>query len=199
MLNIAALGSGGGSNFRAILARIQEGTIPGARIGLVISDRPDSGILESARANDLPAVHISRSQFPDENGYADALLALLGRHAVNFVVLAGYLKLVPSRVVAAYRGRMLNIHPALLPRHGGRGMYGIRVHEAVLAAGDAMSGATVHLVDEEYDRGPILLQKSVPVLPGDTSATLAARVLAVEHEIYSAAIRSFAEREQRGP
>lgn len=194
MLTIAAFGSGGGSNFRAILSSIQAGTIPGARIGVVVSDRADAGILEIARTYGLPAVHIAAQQFSGAEAYSDALLAVLRAHGVNFVVLAGYLKLVPPPVVRAYRGRMLNIHPALLPRHGGRGMYGRRVHEAVLAAGDSESGATVHLVDEEYDRGPIVLQKAVPVLPGDSPAALAARVLAVEHEIYSAAIRLFAER-----
>jgi phosphoribosylglycinamide formyltransferase 1 len=193
MLTIAAFGSGGGSNFRAILASIEAGTIPGARIGAVISDRVDAGILEIARTHGLPALHIAREQFPGAEEYAGALLDALRGHGVTFVVLAGYLKLVPQQVVSAYRGRMLNIHPALLPRHGGRGMYGHRVHEAVLAAGDSESGATVHLVTEEYDRGPIVLQKSVPVLPGDSAETLAARVLAVEHEIYSAAIRLFAE------
>ena len=194
MLTIAVFGSGGGSNFRAILTAMQEGTLPGARIAVVISDRADAGILEIARSHGLPAVDIAAGQFPGADGYVEALLAVLRAHGVNFVVLAGYLKLVPPRVVTEFRGRMLNIHPALLPRHGGRGMYGRRVHEAVLAAGESESGATVHLVDEEFDRGPIVLQKRVPVLPGDSAATLAARVLAVEHEIYSAAIRLFAER-----
>jgi phosphoribosylglycinamide formyltransferase-1 len=103
------------------------------------------------------------------------------------------MKRVPSRVIAAYRGRVVNIHPALLPKFGGQGMYGIHVHEAVLAAHDQVSGATVHLVDEEYDRGPIVLQRTVPVKPDDTPETLAARVLNIEHELYPEALRLFAE------
>jgi phosphoribosylglycinamide formyltransferase-1 len=102
------------------------------------------------------------------------------------------MKKVPASVISAYRGRILNIHPALLPRFGGQGMYGTRVHEAVLAAGERESGATVHLVDEEYDRGAILLQRRVPVLPGDTPASLAARVLEAEHQVYPEALRRFA-------
>ena len=112
---------------------------------------------------------------------------------IDLVVLAGYLKRVPDRVVAAWHGRMLNIHPALLPRNGGAGMYGPRVHEAVLASGDVVSGATVHLVTEEYDRGPVLGQATVPVLPGDTPDSLAARVLEAEHRLLPAAVLAAAK------
>jgi phosphoribosylglycinamide formyltransferase 1 len=119
---------------------------------------------------------------------ADDWLHRLARHGVELVVLAGYLKLVPPAVIARYRDRILNVHPALLPAFGGRGMYGRRVHEAVLASGARESGATVHLVDEEYDRGRILAQGRVPVLPGDTPDTLAERVLAVEHRLLPAAV-----------
>jgi folate-dependent phosphoribosylglycinamide formyltransferase PurN len=118
------------------------------------------------------------------------MLELLTRHAIRLVVLAGYLKKVPDEVVAAFRGRMLNIHPALLPAFGGPGMYGRRVHEAVLASGATVSGATVHLVDEHYDHGAIVAQESVPVRPGDTPESLAARVLEVEHRLLPAAVRA---------
>jgi phosphoribosylglycinamide formyltransferase-1 len=195
MLNIAVFGSGAGSNFRAILTAIQQGNIPGARISLVVSNNSGAGILGIARANALPAIHLSQKQFPDERSFADALLSALRNHGVNFVALAGYMKRVPPAVVAAYRNRIVNIHPALLPRFGGAGMYGIRVHEAVLASGETMSGATVHYVDEVYDHGPVVLQQNVPVLPGDTPESLAARVLATEHELYPAAIRQIAEKE----
>jgi phosphoribosylglycinamide formyltransferase-1 len=113
--------------------------------------------------------------------------------AADLVVLAGYLKRVPAAVLEAYAGRVLNIHPALLPRHGGPGMYGRRVHEAVLGAGDSSSGATVHLVTEDYDRGPILGQAAVPVLPGDTPDSLAQRVLQVEHRLLPAAVLAAAK------
>jgi len=119
-------------------------------------------------------------------------IRLLEAGRCNLLVLAGYLRLVPRDVIEVMRGRVINIHPALLPRHGGRGMYGHRVHEAVLAAGEAESGATVHLVDEEYDRGAILGQGRVAVEPGDSSESLARRVLAIEHRLLPAAVRAAA-------
>ena len=192
MLNIAVFGSGAGSNFQAILAAVQQGDIPGARIALVVSNNSGAGILGIARASGLPAIHLSQQQFPDERSFARAVLAALDAHGTDFVVLAGYMKRVPPEVVAAYRGRMVNIHPALLPRHGGEGMYGMRVHEAVLRAGDTVSGATVHYVDEQYDHGAVVLQRTVPVLPGDTPASLATRVLETEHALYPEALRMIA-------
>jgi phosphoribosylglycinamide formyltransferase-1 len=197
MLRIAVLGSGRGSNFQAILTAIQHGNVPGARICLVISNNSGAGILNIARVYDLPAVHLSQKQFPDEKSFAAAMLSILRDHEVNFVVLAGYMKLVPRSVVAAFRDRIVNIHPALLPRHGGEGMFGIHVHEAVITAGEKESGATVHYVDEEYDRGRIILQRKVPVLPADTPASLAARVLEIEHILYPEALRRIAEEDSR--
>ncbi len=192
MLNIAVLGSGRGSNFQTILAAIQQGRIPNARIAVVISNNSGAGILEIARNNSLPAVHLSHRQFPTEDEFVDALLSLLRVHGVDFIVLAGYMKRIHPRVIEAYRRRIINIHPALLPRHGGAGMYGHHVHEAVIAAGDRISGATVHFVDEEYDHGSIVLQKTVSVTRDDTPETLAAKVLDIEHEIYPEAIRRLA-------
>ena len=125
--------------------------------------------------------------------FAAAMLQLLKEHDVQLIALAGYLKKIPVSVVREYRNRILNIHPALLPSFGGHGMYGHFVHEAVIASGAKLSGATVHLVDEEYDRGPIVLQKSVPVEPGDTPESLAARVLHVEHEIFPLALQAFVD------
>jgi formyltetrahydrofolate-dependent phosphoribosylglycinamide formyltransferase len=193
MLNIAVFGSGRGSNFQVILDAIQEGGIPGAKISVVISNNSTAGILELARANRLPALHLSAKQFAGENAFVDAVLDVLRRHEVNFIVLAGYMKRMHPRIIAAYRGRIINIHPALLPKFGGPGMYGMHVHEAVIAAGETVSGATVHIVDEEYDHGPVVLQREVAVSPGDTPETLAARVLAVEHTLYPEALRLFAE------
>jgi len=198
MLNFAVFGSGQGSNFFAILTAIQRGSLPGARICLVLSNNSQSGILSIARANALPAIHLSQKQFPDEAAFADTMLSTLRDHGADYIALAGYMKRVPPRVVAAFQNRIINIHPALLPRHGGPGMYGRHVHEAVLAAGETQSGATVHLVDEQYDHGAIILQKAVPVIPGDTPETLGARVLLVEHEIYPEAIRRIAANADSG-
>lgn len=193
MLNVAVFGSGRGSNFQAILQSIDAGRLPGVRIVLVISNNSSSGILELAHACGIPGVQLSEKRFADSQSFINAMLALLRDHGVTFIALAGYMKRVPSQVIAAYRGRIVNIHPALLPKFGGQGMYGIHVHEAVLAAHESVSGATVHLVDEEYDRGPIVLQRTVPVRPDDTPETLAARVLNIEHELYPEALRLFAE------
>ena len=193
MLNVAVFGSGRGSNFKAVLDAIADGSIPLARISLVISNNATAGILDIARSGSIPALHISQKQFETEETFVAALLETLRSHGTDLVVLAGYMKRLPPPVVHAYRNRIINIHPALLPRFGGHGMYGIHVHEAVLAARETVSGATVHLVDEEYDRGPVLLQRTVPVLPDDTPGTLAARVLAAEHQLLPDAIRLFSE------
>lgn len=191
-MNIGVFASGRGSNFQAIFDAIQQDLLP-ARVTLVLSNKGDAGVLEIARALSLPAVHLSHKQFPDEASFASAMLDALKKHDVHIIALAGYLKKVPSAVVREYRNRILNIHPALLPSFGGAGMYGHHVHEAVIASGARFSGATVHLVDEEYDRGPIVLQKTVPVETGDNPETLAAKVLKIEHEIYPLALKAFAE------
>jgi len=193
MLRIAVLGSGRGSNFAAILRALDEGSIPEAQVCVVISNNSGAGILELARSHGLPAVHLSQKQFPDEQQFVAALLALLQAHHVNLVVLAGYMKHLHRTVVGAYRNRIVNIHPALLPKFGGPGMYGHHVHEAVIASGQRISGATVHLVDEEYDHGKILLQRTVTVSSDDTPASLADRVLQIEHQLYPEALRQIAE------
>lgn len=190
-MNIAVFASGRGSNFAAILEAIRQGALP-ARVCCLISNRSDAGALSLAREHGVPAVHCSRLQYSTGDAFADGLLAVLRSHQAQFIALAGYLKRVPTPVVAAFRQRIVNIHPALLPNFGGHGMYGHHVHEAVLAAGATESGATVHLVDEEYDRGPIVAQRRVPVLPGDTPETLAARVLTVEHALYPETLTAFA-------
>ena len=179
-MRVAACVSGGGSNLQALLDALPRGAP--ARVVLVLGDRAEAGGLERARRAGIPAEVLSDPRDATE------WLTRLGRRDVDLLVLAGFLKLVPAPVVAAWRGRIINIHPALLPRHGGPGMYGRRVHAAVLAAGDRESGATVHLVDEEYDHGAPLAQARVPVLEGDTPATLAARVLEAEHRLLPAVV-----------
>lgn len=174
--------SGRGSN---LLALCDAQDLGGAEVVLVLSDR-DAPALAAARARGISAV-----QLRDHRDGGEWLAALRDARA-DLLVLAGFLKLVPVEVVDAYRGRLINIHPALLPRHGGPGMYGRRVHQAVLDAGDTESGATVHLVDEAYDRGDILGQGRTPVLSGDTAGSLADRVLAVEHRLLPAAVAAAA-------
>jgi len=191
-MNIGVFASGRGSNFQAILSAIERGILP-ARVTVLLSNRSDAGAFEIANAYSIPTVHLSQKQFADEALYAAAMLQVLRSHNVELIALAGYLKKIPSIVVREFRRRILNIHPALLPAFGGQGMYGHYVHEAVLASGVKLSGATVHLVDEEYDRGPIVLQKTVAVDEHDTPETLAAKVLTVEHEIYPLALKAFAE------
>lgn len=181
---IAVLASGRGSNLQAILDYLAD--TPGAsyEIVAVFSNKPDAGALDVARARQIPATFVDVAT--DSDG--TRLLAELRRARVEIVALAGYLKKIPDAVVSAFHGRIVNIHPALLPRHGGAGMYGARVHDAVLSAGERESGATVHLVDNEYDRGPLVAQWRVPVLPGDDANALAERVLHVEHKLYPRAL-----------
>ncbi len=179
-MHVAVAASGRGSNLEALLGAL--GPEAPARVVLVLSDRADAPALARASARGIPCVTIQ-----DPSSGSEWLQAL-ERHAVELLVLAGYMKLVPSDVIARFRGRSINIHPALLPAFGGKGMYGRRVHQAVLASGARESGATVHLVDEVYDRGSILGQARVPVLPGDDADRLAARILEVEHRLLPAAV-----------
>jgi phosphoribosylglycinamide formyltransferase 1 len=191
-MNIAVFASGRGSNFQAILNAIDVGFLP-ARIVVLISNKSDAGAMEIARAHNISIHHLSQKMFSSEEALADAILEVLKKSRAEFIVLAGYLKKIPAQVIQQYRNRIVNIHPALLPSFGGEGMYGHRVHEAVIASGEKISGATVHLVDEEYDRGPIVLQKTIAIVPDDTPDSLAAKVLKIEHEIFPLALKAFAE------
>jgi phosphoribosylglycinamide formyltransferase-1 len=179
-MRVAVAVSGRGSNLEALLRAL--GAEAPAHVVLVLSNRADAPALDRARDHGVAAEVLS----DPSNG--TEWLDRLAQHRVDLLVLAGYLKLVPAAVIARYRDRILNVHPALLPAFGGRGMYGHHVHEAVLASGARESGATVHLVDEVYDRGRILAQARVPVLPGDSAKTLGARVLGVEHRLLPAAV-----------
>lgn len=182
-LKIAVFASHGGSNLQAIIDACRNGVLD-AQILAVISNNADSFALERARAAGIPAWHLSAASIPDGENLDERILKTLEAAGVNTIVLAGYMRRLGSALLARYRGRILNIHPALLPKYGGKGMYGERVHKAVLANGEEESGATVHLVDDEYDTGRILRQESVPVMPGDTAQSLAKRVLEVEHRLY---------------
>lgn len=195
----AVFASGSGTNLQSLLDH--EASSSAYRVEMVVSDRPDAGALDRARRAGRAA-----EVLPVEKGsgaVSDRMLELLESRGVEAVFLAGYLRLVPEPVVAAFRRRMLNIHPALLPAFGGKGMYGLRIHRAVLDAGCRVTGVTIHYVDEEYDSGTILAQWPVPVRPDDTPESLAARVLAVEHVLYPRAAdhlcRALAEGGEAGP
>ena len=196
----AAFASGGGTNLQALLDH--RPADPCWRIGLLVADRDGIGALDRARRAGVPT-RVIRTRGRSQADIAADTLVALEDHGVEVVFLAGYLKLVPAEVVARFRRRILNIHPALLPGFGGEGMWGHHVQEAVIASGARLSGPTVHFVDEEYDRGSIVAQWPVPVLSDDTPEVLAARVLQVEHRLYPLAAdhvcRAIAEGREPGP
>ncbi len=192
MLTVAVLASGNGSNLVAIHNAIRTNQLD-ARISLVLSNNSHSGALQFARDNDIKAIHLSSKSVPDETLFAEMMLTQLSDASTDFIALAGYMKLLPNQIVKAYKNRITNIHPALLPKFGGEGMFGMHVHRAVIEQGEKISGATVHMVDELYDNGFIVMQKQIPVLPDDDPESLARRVLEVEHEIYPKALQLFAE------
>jgi formyltetrahydrofolate-dependent phosphoribosylglycinamide formyltransferase len=187
MTRVAVFASGSGSNLKAILDHQSSlGEAAVARVVLVASDQPRAGALQRARDAGITALYLDRT------ARTSGLSAILDAHRIDLVVLAGYLRLVPADVVAHYRGRILNVHPALLPAFGGPGMYGHHVHEAVIASGARLTGPTVHFVDERFDEGPVIVQMPIPVDPGDTPESLARRVLAVEHALYPVVIEAVA-------
>jgi phosphoribosylglycinamide formyltransferase 1 len=189
-VRLAVLLSGGGSTLQNLLDRIAAGTLR-ADVAVVVSSRPDAYGLERARQAGIPSRTVVRKQYSDSQRFNDALHAALEPFAVDLVVLGGFLSLFQPR--ARYAGRVMNIHPALIPSFCGTGFYGDKVHQAVLASGVRLSGCTVHFADDQYDHGPIILQGTVPVLDDDTPETLAARVHALERELYPDAIRLWAE------
>ena len=181
MLRLAVMASGGGTNLQAIIDASESGEID-ARVVVVISNNSAAGALERARRHGIEALHLSRRQFASGEEFDRALLDVLLTRRADMVILAGYMKLLSPFVVNAFHHRILNIHPALLPCFGGEGMYGMRVHRAVIESGTRYSGVTVHLVDEQYDHGPIVAQLVVPVGEDDTPETLAEKVLVREHQ-----------------
>jgi phosphoribosylglycinamide formyltransferase-1 len=192
VLQLAVLASGGGTNLQAIIDAAKSGEID-AQVVVVISNNSTAGALERARRHHIEALHLSARQFASGEEFDRALLDALVTRRVDMVILAGYMKLLSPSVVRAFHYRILNIHPALLPCFGGTGMYGLRVHQAVITSGARYSGVTVHLVDEQYDHGPIVAQRVVPVGDDDTPETLARKVLQQEHQIYKEVIQLFAE------
>ena len=191
-LNVVVLASGGGTNLQSIIDNIEAGKL-NAQIKAVISNNSKAFCLERARKHNIPAIHLSHKMFDTKEQFDQKLISTLKENEADLIILAGYMKILSPTVVRAYRNKILNIHPGLLPHFGGKGMYGIHVHEAVLKSGMKISGVTVHIVDEIYDHGPIITQRCVPVEDNDTTESLAERVLKVEHQLYSEAIQLFAE------
>jgi len=189
-VNLAVLISGGGTSLQNFIDQIADGRLD-ARIQVVIASRSGIKGIERAEAAGLPVEVVPRRRFDTVEAFSEAVTAAIDRYPVDLVLMAGFLQkyLFPAR----YQRRVLNIHPGLLPRYGGLGMYGHHVHEAVIAAREAESGCTVHIADHEYDHGPTVIERRVPVLPGDTADTLATRVFEAECEAYPEAVRMFAE------
>ena len=190
-LRLGLLASHGGSNVQAIIDACRAGKLL-AEPRVVISNNSGSEVLRRAAREGVPGFHLSARTHPRPDDLDAAIETVLADHGVDLVVLAGYMRKLGPRVLGRYRGRVLNVHPALLPAYGGQGMYGERVHAAVLAAGERVTGVTVHLVDEEYDRGTVVAQVEAPVLEGDTVESLRLRVLEREHALYPETLQKIA-------
>jgi phosphoribosylglycinamide formyltransferase-1 len=188
VVNIAVFASGQGSNARALLDALRERSR--IRVKLILTDRPDAGVLRLAEADGVPGEVLRPKEVKD----GASLLSILHEHGTDLIVLAGYFRKIPDGVVDAYRGRILNVHPALLPEFGGKGMYGEHVHRAVLDAGRKESGISIHHVDEVYDHGALIRQETCPVRDDDTPESLAERVKALEHRYYPKAVIDEAEK-----
>ena len=194
MLKLAVLVSGGGTNLQALIDQIEQNKLPGVKIEVVISNKAGVYALERAKQHGIPAEVILKKDYADKEAFGEALLGLLDQYQPDLVVLAGCLLIIPEQIIRGYRNRIINVHPALIPSFCGDGYYGLKVHEAVLARGVRVTGATVHFVDEGTDTGPILLQKAVSVLQDDTPETLQRRVMEeAEWEILPEAVRLIAD------
>ena len=192
MKNIAIFSSGNGSNFQSIHRYIKRGDILG-KIKLVISNNPDAGAIKYAIANNISSHIVNKFLYPKSVDYNKFLIGILSKNSIDLISLAGYMKLLPINIVRQYHNRILNIHPALLPEFGGKGYYGIKVHEAVIASGIKESGATVHFVDEKYDHGAIVAQEKIKVNIKDTPEILGKKILEIEHRLYPKIIKAFCE------
>ncbi|MBC8213939.1 MAG: phosphoribosylglycinamide formyltransferase [Candidatus Marinimicrobia bacterium] len=189
---IVIFASGGGSNFRAIHSKIEDSIIS-AEIVLVVSNNPTCGAIEYAKNNGISTIIINSKGYPDKFGYLDAMRSSIRASTADLVVLAGFMKLIPKEIVKEYTNKIINIHPALLPAFGGKGLFGMNVHKAVIESGAKYSGPTVHFVNEEYDKGSIIAQRIVSVFPDDSPEDLAKRVLIEEHKIYPEVVKAICE------
>jgi phosphoribosylglycinamide formyltransferase-1 len=190
-MKCAVFASGGGSNFQALIDRKLSGDLH-LDFALCIGNNSSALAFERARSHSIPTLHIAPAHFQDEDAYVSKLLSTLIDQNIELIVLAGYMKKIPGKILSAFPNRIVNIHPALLPAFGGNGLYGQRVHQAVLDYGAKVSGVTVHFVDEEYDHGPIIFQDCIKVLDDDDAQSLGKRVLALEHASYWKALEAIA-------
>jgi len=191
-LRLGFLASHNGSNMQAIIDACRDKTLK-AKPCIVISNNSNSGAMERAKKENIPFLHLSASTHPSEEELDKAIKDALKSQGVNLVILAGYMKKLGPLTIKEFNNRILNIHPALLPKYGGQGMYGMLVHEAVLKAKEKKSGVTIHIVNSEYDRGPVVNQAEVAVYENDTPETLAQRVLKLEHKTYVETIKMIEE------
>jgi phosphoribosylglycinamide formyltransferase-1 len=191
MLRIGVLASHQGTNFQAIVNACQQGRVQ-ANIALLICNNSDAPVMARARKSGVPAVHLSSLTHPSSGVLDESMNNHLDDENIDLVVLAGYMKKLGPRVLAAYRDRIINVHPSLLPRHGGPGFYGSRVHKAVIESGDSETGATVHMVNDDYDMGKTLLQEKITVKVDDTPDSLAERLHPIEHKLLIEVIQQFA-------
>ena len=187
--NIAVFASGTGSNFTNIYKHVRNGNIQ-AEIKLLISNNPNCKAVHFAKESHINYEIINNSRFSD-NQIDNSMLETLQNHDVDLIVLAGYMKKIPKKVIDYYHNRILNIHPALLPKFGGKGFYGMKVHEAVISSKEKTTGVTIHLVDNNYDTGDIIYQEKIEVMESDTPSSIAERVLELEHKVYPEVIKKF--------
>lgn len=194
MLRLAVLVSGGGTNLQAILDQMDQGRLPKVSIEVVISSNREAYALKRAMAHNIPCAVIERRDYDNPKEFEEAFYSLLTGYQIDLIVLAGFLLILPEKIVKRYKNRIINVHPSLIPSFCGKGFYGLKVHEAALARGVKVTGATVHFVDEGTDTGPIILQKAVPVLDGDTPQSLQKRVMKeAEWVILPEAVRLYSQ------
>ena len=189
---IIVFASGSGSNFVSIFNHIQNGGING-EVVLLVSDKRNCGAIEFAKKNDIEVFSIQNKTFNNNAEYAVFLLNKINSKKADLLVLAGYLKMIPDSVIKHYKQKILNIHPSLLPKYGGKGYYGMNVHKAVVESGDTITGASVHFVDEIYDNGPIVAQKEIVINENESAEIVSKEVLKIEHELYPYVVKAFCE------
>lgn len=190
--NIVVFASGSGSNFQSIIDAVNRGEIS-ANISGLITNKSNAGAIQKAREHNIPVQIISPADFHKKSEFATQLLMQLNDWKADLLILAGYLKKIPAPIIHKFENRILNIHPSLLPKFGGKGFYGLNVHKAVIEAEENESGCTIHIVTEEFDKGPVIAQKKVPVYKSDTPEKLAERILKEEHNLYPFAIQKYIE------
>ncbi|MBE0450429.1 MAG: phosphoribosylglycinamide formyltransferase [Clostridia bacterium] len=191
-VRIAVLISGGGTNLQSIIDAVDSGELD-LQIACVVSNRKEAFGLKRAENAGIPAYYVGKGNYPEDQERETALLNLLEKKKIDLIVLAGYLNILPSSVIGAYKDRIINIHPSLIPRHCGKGFYGMKVHESVISSGDAVTGVTIHYVDEGVDTGKVIERVEIPVFESDMAESLSKRVLVIEHELLVRVLKDLIE------